>query len=100
MGADLRIIEVLNDFIEVLHDYDEYFRRAAECDESSDLKRMVMDFAAAERGRPAGELQAEIKRFGEPDPADTGSLTGSLNRTLMGLRAALPSGRDRTLHAS
>ncbi len=59
MGADLRIIEVLKDFIEVLRDYDENFRRAVERAESSDLKRMV-------------------------------------HRTLMELRAALPSDRDRT----
>ena len=52
---------------------------------------------AAQRKRLAGALQAEIKRFREPDPRDTGSLNGSLHRTLIGLRAALSSDRDRTL---
>ena len=67
MGADLRIIEVLKDSIEVLHDYDEYFRRAVERAESSDLKRMVMDSPPLERGalgRRAARWDQEVRRTG------------------------------------
>jgi uncharacterized protein (TIGR02284 family) len=99
MALDLdRTKKALGRLVATLHDSQENFRNAAERAESSDLKLMLMDFAI-QRARFAGELQNEIIRLGDPEPPDAGTIKGSVRRTLMKLKTALASDRDRALLA-
>ena len=99
MGADLHeTIDILNELIKTLRDDQENFRTAAEHVASSDLKVMLMDFST-ERARFLGDLQNEIERLGEPEPANSGSITGALRRSCLGLKAALASNRDEAVLA-
>ena len=99
MGVDLHeTIDVLNELIRTLRDDQENFRTAAEHVASSDLKVMLMDFST-ERARFLGELQNEIERLGEPEPANSGSVTGALRRSWLGLKAALASNQDEAVLA-
>lgn len=97
MGIDLEETKaILNDVIKTLRDSQEAFRKAAENVESSDLKFMFMDFST-QRAQFLGELQNEIERLGDPEPRDTGSVTGSLHRGWMKLKAALSSDHDQAI---
>ena len=86
--------KALGSLVATLHDSQENFRTAAERAESSDLKMMLMDFAL-QRARLAGELQNEIIRLGDPEPPEGGTVKGAMHRTLLRLKTALASDRDR-----
>ena len=90
--------KALGSLVATLHDSQENFRTAAEHAESSDLKLMLMDFAI-QRARLAGELQNEIIRLGDPEPPDAGSIKGAMHRTVLRLKTALASDRDRAILA-
>jgi len=99
MGVDLHeTVDLLNELIRTLRDDQEHFRKAAEHVASSDLKVMLMDLST-ERARFLGDLQNEIERLGEPEPANSGSITGALRRSWVGLKAALASNRDEAVLA-
>jgi uncharacterized protein (TIGR02284 family) len=82
--------------IRTLRDDQEGFRDAAEHVRDSDLKIMLMDFST-ERARFLGELQNEIERLGNPEPANSGTVRGLLHRGWMNLKAALASNRDEVI---
>lgn len=90
--------KALGSLVSTLHDSHENFRTAADRAESSDLKMMLMDFAI-QRARLAGELQNEIIRLGDPEPPDAGSVKGAVHRTMLRLKTALASDRDRAILA-
>lgn len=97
MGVDLKeTIETLNGLVKTLRDDQEGFRDAAEHVTDGDLRVMFMDFST-ERARFLGELQNEIERLGNPEPANSGSVTGLLHRGWMNLKAALASDRDEAI---
>lgn len=99
MGVDLHeTIDVLNELVRTLRDDQQNFLTAAEHVANSDLKVMLMDFST-ERARFLGDLQNEIERLGEPEPVNSGSITGTLRRGWMGLKAALASNRDEAVLA-
>jgi len=97
MGVDLKETrEILNDLVKTLRDDQEGFRDAAEHVKDNDLKIMFMAFST-ERARFLGEIQNEIERLGNPDPADSGTFTGKLRRGWMNLKASLASNRDEAI---
>jgi uncharacterized protein (TIGR02284 family) len=97
MGVDVKeTVEILNNLVETLRDDQQAFRDAAEHVRESDLKLMFMDFST-ERARFLGEIQNEIQRLGNPDPANSGSVVGLLDRGWMNLKAALASNRDEAI---
>ena len=84
-------ISVLNNLIETLKDGEKGFKAAAEGVKSSSIKAKFLDYSR-ERGQMASELQAEVRRLGG-DPDKSGSMSGSLHRGWLDLKAAL-SGHD------
>jgi len=91
-------INTLNDLIAALRDSQECLRKAAERVDSKDLKLMLMYFST-QRARFLGELQNEIERLGNPDPRDTGTVSGTLHRTWMQFKAILTSNHDQAILA-
>jgi uncharacterized protein (TIGR02284 family) len=91
-------INTLNELIAALRDSQECLRKAAEKVESEDLKLMLMEFST-QRAHFLGELQNEIERLGNPDPRDTGTVSGTLHRTWMQLKAMLTSDHDQAILA-
>jgi len=97
MGIDLKeTIDVMNYLVKTLRDDQENFRDAAEHVRDSDLKVLFMAFST-ERARFLGDIQNEIERLGNPEPANSGSITGLLHRGWMNLKAALASHRDEAI---
>jgi uncharacterized protein (TIGR02284 family) len=84
-------ISVLNNLIETLKDGEKGFKSAAEGVKSSSIRTRFLDYSR-ERGQMASELQAEVRRLGG-DPDKSGSMSGSLHRGWLDLKAAL-SGHD------
>ena len=91
-------INTLNELIASLRDSQECLRKAAEKVESEDLKLMLMEFSTR-RAHFLGELQNEIERLGNPEPRDTGTISGALHRTWVKLKATLTSDRDQAILA-
>jgi uncharacterized protein (TIGR02284 family) len=82
---------VLNNLIETVKDGDKGFKAAAEGVKSSSIKTKFLDYSH-ERSQMASDLQAEVRRLGG-DPDKSGSMSGSLHRGWLDLKAAL-SGHD------
>ena len=92
MASDEQVISTLNNLIQTCRDGEEGFRAAADGVRSPELGE---DFRRYSRQRAsfAGELQDEVRRMGG-EPAEAGSVTASLHRGWMGLRAALTGDDD------
>src|SRR5262245_54686053 len=86
-----KAISVLNNLIETVTDGEKGFKTAAEGVKSSAIKTTFLDYSR-ERNQMASELQAEVRRLGG-DPDKSGSMSGSLHRGWLDLKAAL-SGHD------
>jgi len=81
------VIDVLNDLIETSKDGKEGFKQCADNVERSDLKTLMMD-RAMECEEAASELQTIVQRLGGK-PEDSASMTGSLHRRWVDLKATL-----------
>jgi uncharacterized protein (TIGR02284 family) len=88
-------ISVLNSLIETVKDGEKGFKDAAEGVKSADIKAKFLEYSR-ERGRMAAELQAEVRRLGG-DPDKGGSMSGSLHRGWMDLKAALTGHDDHAI---
>jgi uncharacterized protein (TIGR02284 family) len=86
-----KAVSVLNNLIETCKDGEKGFKEAAEGLKSADIKAKFLEYSR-ERAQMAAELQAEVRRLGG-DPDKSGSMSASLHRGWMDLKAAL-SGRD------
>ena len=91
MASDSEVISTLNDLIETCRDGQEGFSTAAEAVGDTELKRLFHEYSR-QRARFVGDLQDEVRRLGG-DAENSGSITASLHRGWMGLRAAV-TGRD------
>ena len=80
-------ISVLNDLIETCKDGELGFKTAAEDLKSPELKRQFLEYSR-QRGDMVRELQAEVKRLGG-DPENTGSVTASVHRGWIDIKAAI-----------
>jgi uncharacterized protein (TIGR02284 family) len=91
MSSDAEVISTLNQLIETCRDGQEGFRTAAEGVGDAELRRLFHEYSR-QRARFVGDLQDEVRRLGG-DPENSGSITASLHRGWMGLKAAV-TGRD------
>ena len=80
-------VDALNDLVEVLKDGQHGFKTAAEDVKSPELARIFARYAK-QRAEFAAELQAHVIALGE-DVEKSGSVTGSLHRGWINLKAAL-----------
>ena len=85
-------IGTLNALIETCRDGERGFRAAADAAGDADLKRLFATYAM-QRAEFARELEAEVRRLGA-EPAAGGSVTGTLHRGWMSLKAAVTGGDD------
>ena len=86
-------VSTLNKLIETCKDGQEGFRQAAEAiTDDEDLKSFLFS-CSLQRSKFAGELQNELIGLGEPSPADTSSVTSTLHRGWINLKAAI-TGND------
>jgi uncharacterized protein (TIGR02284 family) len=91
MASDEQVVSTLNGLIQTCRDGQEGFQAAAEGVRSAELKELFFRYSR-QRASFAGELQDEVRRLGG-EPADAGSITGSIHRGWLGLKAAL-TGED------
>lgn len=85
------VVSTLNGLIEVCRDGQEGFREAAEGVKRSDLKSTFYEFSQ-QRGEFAGVLQELVRSLGG-DPENSGSLSGTVHRGWMEIKAAV-TGQD------
>jgi uncharacterized protein (TIGR02284 family) len=86
-----KAVSTLNNLIETCKDGEKGFKEAAEGLTSAVIKAKFLEYSR-ERAQMAAELQAEVRRLGG-DPDKSGSMSASLHRGWMDLKAAL-TGRD------
>ncbi|HVF42583.1 MAG TPA: PA2169 family four-helix-bundle protein [Pyrinomonadaceae bacterium] len=97
MASTEQAVSTLNSLIETCRDSQEGFKTAAEGVNNPELAEFFRAYSRQRAGF-AGELQDEVRRLGgEPDT--TGSVTASLHRGWMGLRAALTGGDEASILA-
>ena len=84
-------VSMLNSLIETCKDGEKGFKEAAEGLKSADIKARFLEYSR-ERAQMAAELQAEVRRLGG-DPDTGGSMSGSVHRGWIDLKAAL-TGKD------
>lgn len=97
MASTEQAVSTLNSLIETCRDGQEGFKSAAEGVSNSELKELFYTYSQQRAGF-VGELQDEVRRLGgEPDT--TGSVTASLHRGWMDLRAAVTGGDEASVLA-
>jgi uncharacterized protein (TIGR02284 family) len=97
MASTEQAVSTLNSLIETCRDGQEGFKTAAEGVDNAELKELFYSYSQQRAGF-VGELQDEVRRLGgEPDT--TGSVTASLHRGWMGLRAAVTGGDEASVLA-
>lgn len=84
-------VSTLNSLIETCKDGEKGFKEAAEGLQAADIKATFLEYSR-ERAQMAAELQAEVRRLGG-DPDTGGSMSASLHRGWIDLKAAV-TGRD------
>ena len=95
MASEAQVVSTLNGLIETCRDGEQGFEAAAEGVRSAELKELFHGYSR-QRASFAGELWDEVRRLGG-EAAEAGSITGSLHRGWMGLKAALTGDDDRTI---
>lgn len=90
-------VSELNNLIETCKDGENGFKSAAEALKSADLKAKFLEYSR-ERAQMVTELQAEVRRLGG-DPEKTGSVSGSVHRGWLGLKAVLTGHDDHAIVA-
>jgi uncharacterized protein (TIGR02284 family) len=97
MASTGQVVSTLNGLIATCRDGQEGFKAAAEGVENGELKELFHAYSQ-QRANFAGELRDEVRRLGG-DPEDSGSVTASLHRGWMDLRAAVTGGEDSSVLA-
>jgi uncharacterized protein (TIGR02284 family) len=82
-----KAISTLNDLIETCKDGENGFRTAAEELKSPELKTKFLEYSR-QRGEMVRELQSAVRSLGG-DPETTGSVSASLHRGWMDIKAAI-----------
>jgi uncharacterized protein (TIGR02284 family) len=90
-------ISVLNSLIETCKDGEIGFRTAADALQSATIKSTFLEYAQ-QRSAFARELQDEVRRLGG-DPEQDGSMSGSLHRGWLNLKAMVTSQDDHAIVA-
>jgi uncharacterized protein (TIGR02284 family) len=89
------VLSVLEDLIETCKDGQKGYQDAASHAKRPDLKTYFNE-QSLERSRFAGELEAELIRFGKPDKKVSGSVGGALHRAWIDTKVSLGGG-DKTI---
>jgi uncharacterized protein (TIGR02284 family) len=97
MSSNEAVIATLNNLIETCRDGQQGFQTAAGGVQSGELKQLFHTYAQ-QRARFVGDLQDEVRRLGG-DPENSGSVTASLHRGWMGLKAAVTGKDDQSILA-
>jgi uncharacterized protein (TIGR02284 family) len=90
MGND-KAIDTLNRLIETIKDGEQGFKTAAEGLKNSQTKSRFIEYSR-QRAQMARELQDEVRRLGG-DPEKAGSVSGTMHRGWMNIKAAV-TGKD------
>lgn len=90
-------ISTLNSLIETCKDGEKGFKEAAEGLKSADIKARFLEYSR-ERGQMAAQLQTEVRSLGG-DPDQGGSMSGSIHRGWLNLKAALTGHDDHAIVA-
>lgn len=98
MAQQKEIISTINSLIETLKDGQEGFKQAAGAVKDSNLKSLFNEYSL-QRSRFAGELQAEARQLGEPDPETSSSTSGAMHRAWINIKSAVTSGDDHSILA-
>jgi uncharacterized protein (TIGR02284 family) len=85
------VVSTLNDLIEICKDGEEGFRTCAEDISDSQIKNLFMDRAQS-CAQSASELQELVRSFGG-DPETSSSISGTLHRRWVDIKAAV-AGKD------
>lgn len=97
MTSTEQAVSALNSLIETCRDGQEGFKTAAEGVNNSELQELFSSYSQ-QRASFAGELEDEVRRLGgEADT--TGSVTASLHRGWMNIRAAVTGGDEAAVLA-
>jgi uncharacterized protein (TIGR02284 family) len=88
-------ISVVENLIETCKDGQKGYQEAASKVKRTDLKTFFNE-QSQERGRFAGELEAELNRLGKPDKKVSGSVAGTLHRAWIDTKVGLGGG-DKTV---
>ena len=97
MASTEQVVSTLNGLIETCRDGQEGFKTAAEGVNNAELKELFYSYSQQRAGF-VGELQDEVRRLGG-DPEQTGSVTASIHRGWMGIKAAVTGGEDSSVLA-
>jgi uncharacterized protein (TIGR02284 family) len=97
MASTEQVVSTLNSLIETCRDGQEGFKTAAEGVNNAELKELFYSYSRQRAGF-AGELQDEVRRLGG-EPSETGSVTASLHRGWMDIKAAVTGGEESSVLA-
>ena len=97
MASTQQVVSTLNSLIATCRDGQEGFKTAAEGVKNEELKELFYSYSQ-QRASFAGELQDEVRRLGG-DPEDSGSVTASLHRGWMDIKAAVTGGEESSVLA-
>jgi uncharacterized protein (TIGR02284 family) len=90
-------VSVLNDLIQTCKDGENGFKTASEHTNDLELKSLFQQYAA-QRSELARELQTRVLNLGE-DPKKSGSVSASLHRGWLDLKAAISSAEPHAILA-
>ena len=97
MPSTEQVVSTLNSLIETCRDGQEGFKTAAAGVNNEGLRELFHSYSRQRAGF-VGELQDEVRRLGgEPDTS--GSVTASLHRGWMGVKAAATGGEESSVLA-
>ena len=88
-------VSTLNSLIETCKDGEQGFKEAAEGLKSADIKAKFLEYSR-ERAQMAAELQTEVRSLGG-DPDKGGSMSGSVHRGWLNLKAAITGQDDHAI---
>lgn len=91
-------VSVIEDLIETCKDGQKGYQDAASHVKRTDLKTYFNE-QSLERSRFAGELEAELIRFGKPDKKVSGSVGASLHRAWIDTKVSLGAGDKSILES-
>ena len=97
MASQGQVVSTLNNLIQNCRDGQEGFRAAAGGVKDAGLSELFNGYSR-QRASFAGELQDEVRRLGG-EAAEAGSVTGSIHRGWLGLKAALTGADERAVLA-
>ena len=92
-----KAIQTLNSLIETCKDGERGFRTAAEALKDPQAKSQFLEYSR-QRAQMVRELQEEVRRLGG-DPEKAGSMSGSMHRGWMNIKAAVTGHDDSSIIA-